>query len=163
MTTGEDRAYYQSELGTMEIKGTNGAITSILFVEEAGEQHPAESGTSVPEYLASCIRQLDEYFQGKRREFDLPLQDTGTDFQKRVWAELRTIPCGETRSYSELAQAIGREKAVRAVGSANGKNLLSIVVPCHRVIGSNGKLTGYAGELWRKEWLLEHERKMRTL
>ena len=111
-----------------------------------------------PLVLAECYNQLDEYFKGKRHEFTFPYQLEGTSFQKMVWNALNEIPYSKTWSYKEIALSIGNEKAVRAVGSANGKNKLSIVIPCHRVIGSNGTLTGYAGGLWRKEWLLHHER-----
>ena len=104
-------------------------------------------------------QQLNEYFEGKRKDFDLPLVLPGTEFQKKVWAQLLTIPFGKTRSYAEQAVAISNPKAVRAVASANGDNRLAIIIPCHRVIGSDGKLTGYGGGLWRKEWLLEHERR----
>ena len=107
--------------------------------------------------LQDCADQLDEYFQGVRFAFDLPLTPAGTSFQQRVWSALAAIPYGEVISYIELSRRIGDAKAVRAVGSANGKNPIAILIPCHRVIGANGKLTGYAGELWRKEWLLKHE------
>jgi methylated-DNA-[protein]-cysteine S-methyltransferase len=111
--------------------------------------------------LIECERQLDEYFKGKRRTFTFPYQLDGTIFQKKVWEGLTEISYAKTSTYKEIAVSIGNEKAVRGVGSANGRNRLSIVVPCHRVIGSNGKLTGYAGGLWRKEWLLRHERSLR--
>lgn len=104
--------------------------------------------------------QLQTYFKGELKEFDLPLQLVGTDFQQKVWKELMTIPMGETRSYLSQAQHIGQPKAVRAVARANGDNAIAIIVPCHRVIGSNGNLTGYGGGIWRKAWLLEHEEKM---
>ena len=109
--------------------------------------------------VAQCVNQLDEYFQAKRKVFELALAPQGTDFQKRVWAQLLEIPYGETVSYLDVARAIGNAKSIRAVGAANGANPLSIIVPCHRVIGSDGKLTGYGGGLWRKEWLLNHERR----
>lgn len=107
--------------------------------------------------LARTAKQLREYFAGERREFDLPLGPEGTGFQKLVWHALAQIPYGVTRSYGELARAIGRPAASRAVGMANSKNPISIIVPCHRVIGANGTLTGYAGGMERKQWLLEHE------
>lgn len=107
--------------------------------------------------LGDARAQLDEYFAGDRTTFDLPLAATGTPFQKRVWAALRTIPFGHTTSYGELAKRIGEPKAVRAVGSANGHNPISIIVPCHRVIGARGDLTGFGGGIERKRWLLEHE------
>jgi methylated-DNA-[protein]-cysteine S-methyltransferase len=107
--------------------------------------------------LDNVASQLAEYFAGKRREFDLPLGPRGSGFQERVWRALVAIPFGETRSYGELARAIGRPAASRAVGSANSKNPISIIVPCHRVIGANGTLTGYAGGMAAKRWLLDHE------
>lgn len=113
--------------------------------------------------LALAARQLDEYFAGERREFDLPLAPRGTGFQERVWRALLAIPFGVTRSYGELARTIGRPSASRAVGAANGKNPIAIIVPCHRVIGANGTLTGYGGGLPIKRWLLEHEAKLAGL
>jgi AraC family transcriptional regulator of adaptative response/methylated-DNA-[protein]-cysteine methyltransferase len=109
-------------------------------------------------HLETLRRELDEYFAGKRREFAVPLVVAGTPFQERVWAELRRIPCAETRSYEDVARRIGRPGAVRAVGRANGQNRLSILIPCHRVVGQDGTLTGYGGGLWRKRLLLELER-----
>jgi methylated-DNA-[protein]-cysteine S-methyltransferase len=108
--------------------------------------------------LAPAVKQLREYFARKRRQFDLPLEASGTTFQRAVWRELRKIPYGETRSYADIARAVRNPKAVRAVGAANGRNLIGIIVPCHRVIGSNGSLTGYGGGLSRKRFLLELER-----
>jgi methylated-DNA-[protein]-cysteine S-methyltransferase len=105
------------------------------------------------------MQQLDEYFAGQRIEFDLQVTQTGTSFQQTVWNELCNIPYGKTISYLELSKRIGNVKAIRAVGTANGTNHVSIIVPCHRVIGSNGSLVGYGGDLWRKKWLLEHEAK----
>ncbi len=107
--------------------------------------------------LARAAAQLAEYFAGKRRDFDVPLAASGTGFQQRVWRELAKIPYGETRSYGELARALGSPTASRAVGAANGKNPISILVPCHRVIAGSGALTGYAGGVAAKKWLLEHE------
>lgn len=151
-------AYYRSAIGLMEISGTKEEITSILFVHE---ERPESAGAESSPAIQSCIKQLEEYFAGKRTKFSLKLQSSGTDFQKRVWNQLLNVPFGETATYKELAVSIGKEMAVRAVGSANGKNRLAIVVPCHRVIGSNRDLTGYEWELWRKEWLLTHERTVR--
>ena len=108
-----------------------------------------------------CITELDSYFEGNLRHFTFPYKITGTDFQSKVWNELLNIPFGETISYCELSKRIKNPAAVRAVGSANGSNPLSIVVPCHRVIGSNGKLIGYGGGLWRKKWLLDHEKSVK--
>ncbi|GLC90050.1 methylated-DNA--[protein]-cysteine S-methyltransferase [Lysinibacillus piscis] len=147
---------YKSPIGIIEIVGTEKAIISILF----SDKEKAEQVTAPP-ILIECSTQLDEYFKGLRHEFTFPYQWEGTDFQKRVWSTLTTIRYAETASYKDIAIAINNEKAIRAVGSANGKNKLSIIVPCHRIIGSNGTLTGYAGGLWRKEWLLNHEQSMK--
>lgn len=149
---------YESPIGVIEIVGTHEAIQSILFSEESKKVNFRQPET--PPVLVECYNQLDEYFQGNRYEFTIPYQCEGTPFQKEVWSALTEIPYAKTGSYQDIAVFIGKEKAVRAVGSANGKNKLSIVIPCHRIIGSNGKLTGYAGGLWRKEWLLEHEKNM---
>lgn len=149
---------YESPIGVIEIVGTHEAIRSILFSEEREKMNFQQPET--PPVLVECYNQLDEYFQGGRHEFTFPYQCVGTEFQRTVWSALTEIPYARTGSYKEIALSIGKEKAMRAVGSANGKNKLSIVIPCHRIIGSNGKLTGYAGGLWRKEWLLQHEKKM---
>jgi methylated-DNA-[protein]-cysteine S-methyltransferase len=150
------KAYYQSAIGWLEVVGTNEHITAINFIEpEERDDAPAQS--ELPQAIAAGIVQLDEYFKGSRKDFSLHLEPDGTEFQKRVWRQLLHIPYGKTVSYLDIAKSIGNEKAVRAVGAANGQNPISIVVPCHRVIGSNGNLTGYGGGLWRKEWLLKHE------
>ncbi|TYP76227.1 methylated-DNA--[protein]-cysteine S-methyltransferase [Aquimarina intermedia] len=111
----------------------------------------------LPPYFDEAIKQVKEYFDGRRKTFDLPLHPSGTSFQKKVWAALSKIPYGQTVSYLDVAKQLGDPKVIRAAASANGKNPLWIIVPCHRVIGSDGSLTGYAGGLWRKKWLLEHE------
>jgi len=111
----------------------------------------------IPLELKDAVTQLQDYFEGKRTDFDFKLNPKGTDFQQKVWQELLNIPFGKTMSYMDLSKKLGDVKAIRAVASANGKNPLWIVVPCHRVIGTDGSLTGYAGGLWRKKWLLEHE------
>ncbi|MFJ7467536.1 methylated-DNA--[protein]-cysteine S-methyltransferase [Peribacillus frigoritolerans] len=147
---------YESPIGVIEISGTNDAIYSILFAERDTKINIRQDQT--PKVLAECLSQLDEYFKGERREFTFPYILEGTIFQKNVWNALTGILYANTGSYKDIAVSIGNEKAIRAVGSANGRNKLSIVIPCHRIIGSNGKLTGYAGGLWRKEWLLQHER-----
>lgn len=110
--------------------------------------------------LILCIEQLIQYFNGQRRQFELPLNQSGTPFQQGIWSELQQIPFAKTISYLELARRIGDTKATRAVANANGKNNIAVIVPCHRVIGSNKELVGYAGGLWRKKWLLEHEAKV---
>ena len=110
------------------------------------------------EFTEAAVQQILEYFAGTRKTFSVPLHAPGTEFQQRVWEALRQIPFGEIRSYGEIATAIGEPKAVRAVGTANGMNRIAIIIPCHRVIGADGALTGYGGGLWRKDWLLQHER-----
>ncbi|MEY8756001.1 methylated-DNA--[protein]-cysteine S-methyltransferase [Peribacillus frigoritolerans] len=147
---------YESPIGVIEISGTNDAICSIMFAESDIKVNIMQEQT--PKVLAECFSQLDEYFKGERREFTFPYILEGTNFQKNVWNALTGILYANTGSYKNIAVSIGNEKAIRAVGSANGRNKLSIVIPCHRIIGSNGKLTGSAGGLWRKEWLLQHER-----
>jgi len=146
-----EAAYFQSPLGAIEITANHDGIASVLFVDHIPENH------SSPNFLQDSISQLKEYFSGKRKEFSLPLAPEGTSFQKQVWQELQAIPFGEKRSYLDIALKLGDKNATRAIGAANGKNPIAIIVPCHRVIGENGKLTGYAGGLWRKEWLLDFE------
>lgn len=141
----------KTPLGTVYIEGDENGISKISVIEAALEN--AKPTTE----LAEAVQQLTEYFEGKRRIFDFKINPQGTDFQKKVWKELLKIPFGKTISYLDLARALGDEKKIRAAASANGKNPLWIVVPCHRVIGSDGSLVGYAGGLWRKKWLLEHE------
>ncbi|EGQ7842217.1 methylated-DNA--[protein]-cysteine S-methyltransferase [Vibrio alginolyticus] len=146
-----------SPLGTVTIQSNAEGLLGIWF--ETCTTKPSELGVRDEQHpvLRQAVTQLDEYFAGLRNEFDLPLAATGTDFQNQVWQALTTIPYGETWSYQDLANAIGNPKAVRAVGLANGKNPISIVVPCHRVIGKSGKLTGYAGGVERKQRLLALE------
>ncbi|WP_455292811.1 methylated-DNA--[protein]-cysteine S-methyltransferase [Vibrio parahaemolyticus] len=143
-----------SPLGAVTIQSNAEGLLGIWF--ETCTTKPSELGRRDDQHpiLRQAVTQLDEYFSGLRNEFDLPLAATGTDFQNQVWHALTTIPYGETWSYQDLANAIGNPKAVRAVGLANGKNPISIVVPCHRVIGKSGKLTGYAGGVERKQRLL---------
>jgi methylated-DNA-[protein]-cysteine S-methyltransferase len=145
------KAYYKSDIGTIEITGDEDGITAVDFTE----QEPPYS--EIPPCLADCVSQLDEYFRKDRKEFSLNLKLQGTEFQKKVWGELLKIPYGTTASYADIAKAVGNEKCVRAVGNTNGRNKIAIIIPCHRVIGKDGSLTGYAGGLWRKEWLLKHE------
>jgi methylated-DNA-[protein]-cysteine S-methyltransferase len=147
------KTHYKSPIGTVEIEGTQDSILNLNFVDQA---HSDDD--DLPSCIKECAKQIDEYFQGNRKTFSLNLIMQGTDFQKSVWRQLRKIPYGTTASYGEVAVAIGNPTACRAVGSANGKNPISIIVPCHRVIGSDGTLTGYGGGLWRKEWLLKHEK-----
>ena len=154
---------YRSPIGSILIESTDEFITALLFMDEkkeamAKDKLGIETGTN-DDIIALCRQQLNEYFKGTRREFDFPFQQSGTAFQQKIWAGLLQIPYGKTISYLDLSKKTGDAKAIRAVGTTNGKNQLCIVVPCHRVIGSNGDLTGYAGGLWRKRWLLEHEGK----
>jgi methylated-DNA-[protein]-cysteine S-methyltransferase len=144
--------YYNSEIGYIKILGEKNRILAIDFIEKK-----PTSITEIPPYLKECIEQLDEYFRGERKVFSVKLKLQGTDFQKKVWNQLIRIPYGETVSYKDIASLIGNPNAVRAVGNANGQNNLAVIIPCHRVIGSNGSLTGYGGGIWRKEWLLKHE------
>ncbi len=146
-------AYYQSPLGAIEITASNNGVTSVTFVENISSRYVKPNSLDVP------LQQLDEYFSGTRKEFSLPLAPEGTSFQKQVWQELQNIPFGEKRSYLDIALKLGDKNLTRAVGAANGKNPIAIIIACHRVIGENGKLTGYAGGLWRKEWLLDFESK----
>lgn len=148
--------YYDSPIGVIMITGSKDKILSVDFVEDKDYINK-----DVPNILKEAYKQLDEYFKGIRKDFDLDLFFDGTEFQNKVWNELCNIPYGETATYKDMAIRIGNEKACRAVGNANNKNNIGIIIPCHRVIGSNGKLVGYAGELWRKEWLLEHEKRHR--
>jgi len=147
-------AIYISLLGPVEITEANGFITSISFEDELDYQVQTSVSDSV---LQNAIQQLDEYFKGNRTSFSLPLSVNGTTFQQKVWAELQLIPYGQTITYQHLALRLGNMKVIRAAASANGKNPLGIIIPCHRVVGVDGKLTGYAGGLHRKQWLLEHE------
>ncbi len=155
------KLHYESPIGIVEIEGSSDAISSIMFVEENEKMNLIQVDT--PPVLVECYNQLEEYFKGSRFDFTFPYEFEGTEFQKTVWQALTKIPYGETVAYQHIARLIENEKAVRAVGSANGKNKLSIVIPCHRIIGSNGNLTGYAGGLWRKEWLLNHEREFKKV
>ena len=147
------KAYYKSSLGPIEIVGSPDSILSLDFVEE---MLPGDG--ELPFCVKECLKQLNEYFKGQRREFFLNLEPAGTDFQKSVWRQLAKIPYGSTTSYGAIAGILGKPTACRAVGSANGKNPIAIVIPCHRVIGSDGSLTGYGGGLWRKRWLIGFER-----
>ncbi len=147
------KAFYSTPIGILEITGNEEGIVSLLFIDE--EMEPTKK---IPDSLKEVIYQLDEYFTGIRKEFGLKLNPAGTDFQKSVWNQLNSIPFGKTNSYLDISKQLGDENFTRAVGNANGKNPIAIVCPCHRVIGTSGKLTGYAGGLWRKEWLLNHEK-----
>jgi methylated-DNA-[protein]-cysteine S-methyltransferase len=151
---GQFKAFYNSPIGLIEITGTDDSVSALYFVEE-GFKPEFQSNS----YLGNCAGQLDEYFNGKRKIFEIKLELEGTEFQKKVWNELLNIQYGETKSYLQISKIFGDVSAIRAVANANGQNRISIIIPCHRVIGSNGSLTGYAGGLWRKKWLLDHEQK----
>lgn len=150
------RAFYLSPIGTVEITATPAAIVSVLFTEEPASPNAVD----LPACLVNCQQQLAEYFAGKRKDFELPVTSSGTTFQEQVWHQLSRINFGTTWSYYDLSVQLGNIGAIRAVGSANGKNKLLLIRPCHRVIGADGQLVGYAGGLWRKKWLLAHERKI---
>lgn len=145
--------FYETDLGIIGIRENNKAITDIYFSKDNIDDNIEET-----DLIKECFKQLKEYFEGSRREFDLPIEMNGTQFQKKVWKELLKIPYGETRSYKDIAISIGNEKACRAIGMANNKNHIPIIIPCHRVIGYNGKLVGYAGGIDIKEKLLNIEK-----
>ena len=146
--------YFRSPIGPLEITGTKKYLTGIRFAREMGK----DATTRLPALFKNAYTQLDEYFLGRRKRFSLPLALKGTEFQQTVWHELETVPFGQTVAYSDIARAIGRPKACRAVGGANNKNPIPIIIPCHRIIGANGSLTGYGSGMWRKTWLLNHEK-----
>ena len=159
-----ETAYIKTPLGIAKIIGDEEGI-SVISVSDVGDLSPdnyrdeqaKQISDSIPKVLQEAVSQLNDYFEGKRNDFTFKLNPSGTEFQQKVWKGLLEIPFGKTMSYLELSKKLGDVKAIRAVASANGKNPLWIVVPCHRVIGTDGSLTGYAGGLWRKKWLLEHE------
>ena len=147
--------FYQSPIGLIEIIVNDDRLIAVKFLDEIIEINQVLAETS--DIIDHTIAQLTKYFNGNLKQFDLPVTFKGTVFQIKVWEELMNIPFGKTISYLQLAKSLGSEKLVRAVGNSNGKNPIAIIVPCHRVIGINSKLVGYAGGLWRKQWLLEHE------
>ena len=153
------RKYCYSPVGRLLLEADDLALTSIIFDEGslAGETATASS------VLIDTLKQLNEYFDGKRKQFDLPLAPEGTDFQQQVWRLVSGVAFGETKSYGELAHQLGSPDYSRAVGLANGRNPIPIIIPCHRIIGANGQLTGYAGGLERKKWLLLHEQRLSGL
>ena len=147
-----ETAHIKTPLGTLELKGDASGLAAAHFFES---EFPTSE--TIPSELQAVIAQLIEYFEGRRTRFDLKLAPNGTEFQKKVWNQLQDIPFGKTVSYQQMANQLGDPKVIRAAASANGKNPIAIIIPCHRVIGSDGSLTGYAGGLHRKKWLLEHE------
>ena len=142
----------ETPLGHATIVGDNNGVSSISIGDKS-----IPLSEIIPNELQACVTQLRHYFSGDLKTFELKLNPSGTDFQKKVWLELQRIPFGKTCSYLELSKQLGDPKAIRAVANANGKNPLWVVVPCHRVIGTDGSLTGYAGGLHRKQWLINHE------
>jgi|SRR5699024_2370867 len=152
------KAVIRSPLGLLQLEGDSQGVSQILFNDDCGEVTPKSAR---PNPLLRCIEQLEAYFRGDLQHFSLQLNPSGTVFQQNVWHALSQIPYGETRSYKTQALQLGNLKAIRAVASANGKNPIPIIIPCHRVIGSDGSLTGYAGGLWRKQWLLKHENSLK--
>lgn len=150
-------AYYPSPLGVIEITANTKGVTSLYFVQKAASKN------KLNDILKKSLKELDEYFSKKRNDFSIPVDMEGTEFQKKVWKELLKIPFGKTVSYLYIAKKIGDENSTRAVGNANGKNPISIIVPCHRVIGANGNLVGYGGGIEKKKWLLEFENSLTQL
>ena len=154
--------YYNSPIGLLQIKNAADAIAEVIFADDTVSEKTSVNQNvhkQLPVIINQCIEQLDKYFAGELFEFNLKLAPDGTPFQLNVWSELVKIRYGRTESYLSLSKHIGNVKAIRAVGTANGRNRIAIIIPCHRVIGSNGDLVGYAGGLWRKQWLLAHESK----
>ncbi len=149
--------YYESPIGLLEVRGGERGVSAVNFVDARDPSNARGGSEPLPAALAECLTQLDAYFRGGRRKFSVKLDLKGTAFQKRVWKALLAVRFGETVSYKAIARAVGNPAGTRAVGGANHRNPVSIIVPCHRVVGSDGRLTGYGGGLWRKEWLLRHE------
>lgn len=148
------KKYIDTPIGLLEVLTSEDALLAVTFVEEKAEDSP-----DAPAILENACAQLKEYFAGERQSFDLPLLPDGTEFQKEVWNALLQVPFGRTSTYKKQSQSLGKPKAIRAVGTANGKNPIAVVIPCHRIVGSDGSLTGYASGLSRKDWLLKHEQK----
>jgi len=147
-----DTIYITSPIGILEIKGNRSGLSSLHFMDS--EEKPT---LKIPKHLQETVTQLQDYFKGNRSEFNLKLNPEGTDFQKKVWEQLQNIPFSKTVSYQTIANRLGNPKVIRAAATANGKNPIAIIIPCHRVIGKDGSLTGFAGGLYRKKWLLDHE------
>ncbi|PYF73899.1 methylated-DNA--[protein]-cysteine S-methyltransferase [Pedobacter nutrimenti] len=147
-------SFFHSPIGTITVLADEHAVQVISFSEKEA------LGLAENEPSAAAADQLRRYFEGSLQEFNFPMQQKGTDFQQNVWKSLLEIPYGSTTSYAKFSEQMNNILAIRAIAAANGKNNIAIVVPCHRVIGSSGKLVGYAGELWRKKWLLDHEREI---
>jgi methylated-DNA-[protein]-cysteine S-methyltransferase len=152
--------YYQSPVGLLRISGTANYISAIHFIDHLEDQDKDRPSQELAPIFIQCVEQLIQYFQGVRRQFEFPIHQEGTGFQRSVWNELLGIPFGKTISYLELSRRLGDPKVIRAAAAANGRNNVSIVIPCHRVVGSKNELVGYGGGLWRKRWLLQHEAKI---
>lgn len=155
-------AITESPIGELLVLGDDEKVHGLLMNGDGEFDQRKLNLTQDQKAFADTINQLGEYFAGERDEFDLPLEPEGTEFQRAVWKALAEIPYGETRSYGQIAAVVGRPKAARAVGMANNRNPIAVIVPCHRVIGAGGALVGYAGGLERKTWLLDHEREARS-
>tara|TARA_B110000091_G_scaffold211201_2_gene255397 strand:- start:1464 stop:1943 length:480 start_codon:yes stop_codon:yes gene_type:complete len=147
-----ETTYYKTPIGTAKIVGDKNGIQSVSVLDD-----DIETSKDTPYCLQACVAQLEEYFNGKRASFNLTVNPKGTAFQIKVWKSLLKINYGKTKNYTAQSKTLGDVKAIRAVAAANGKNPIWIIIPCHRVIGSDGSLTGYAGGIWRKKWLLAHE------
>ena len=149
--------YYESPIGLLEVRGGERGVSAVTFVDARATRGARGGKGPLPAALADCLTQLDQYFRGRRRTFSVKLDLGGTAFQNKVWRALRAVRFGKTASYKDIARNVGNPAGTRAVGGANHRNPVSIIVPCHRVVGSDGRLTGYGGGLWRKDWLLRHE------
>ncbi len=147
---------YTSPIGRIKIVADKDCIQAITFIDDSASTSNNE-GIESPAVIHQCIDELIDYFNGSRTQFTVPIHQSGTDFQQKVWKELYEVPYAKTMSYAELAKKLGNTKVIRAAASANGKNKIAIIVPCHRIIGSDSNLTGYAWGLARKKWLLQHE------
>lgn len=162
MSTSSAHRTIDSPLGPLLLVGREDSLQALLYADSAAAGRARQSCPEDPAALELAAEQLAQYFAGERRDFELTLAPLGTPFQRDVWQALSAIPYGQTRSYGEIAGAVGRPRAARAVGSANNKNPLAVIVPCHRVVGAGGAMVGYAGGLDRKTWLIEHERRHLT-
>lgn len=156
------QSYYESPLGPVKIKASDSGLLSVSFMDEESGKYMMEP-VGANAITRATVFQLHEYFNGERQVFDLPLTPQGSSFQQQVWNQLLTIPFGQTDTYGAIARRLNNPLSVRAVGTANGQNPIAVIIPCHRCIGSDGKLTGYAGGLWRKEYLLKIEGKDRPV
>lgn len=152
MMSKESTVFIKTPIGVCKITGCTLGISEISILNDE-----MELSTKIPDTLKECTLQLQDYFNGNRKHFDLKFNLKGTEFQQKVWESLLSIPFGSTTTYLKQARLLGDEKAIRAVASANGKNPIAVILPCHRVVGTDGSLTGYASGVWRKKWLLEHE------